>query len=73
VDAVHAKLQDMGITTSRSAVGRYVKAQRELRSALPVLETPTVISIVDCHSGRVDVIQTAASAAEVRDLLKPRK
>lgn len=69
VDSVVVELEEQGIKASRSAVARYIKAQRERREALPVLETPTVVTIVDCATGRVRTIHTAISLDDVEAMI----
>lgn len=66
IDAVLADLADHGIHPTRSALGRYMKAQRGLKSDLPVIDTPTTITIVDCRSGRAEVVYSTLPPEEIR-------
>lgn len=73
VDAALADLKSLGINTSRSALGRYMKAERERTERLPVLKTPTVATIVDCHTGRAEVVCSALPASEIKARIEAEK
>lgn len=66
LDAIRTELAGHGIHPTRSALGRYIKAERERLESLPVLDTPTTITIVDCRSGRAEIVYSVLSAEEIR-------
>ncbi len=71
LEEVLIELAGQGIRPSRSALGRYMKAERDRRDGLPVLDMPTTITIVDCRTGRAEVVHSALSAEEIRQRIGP--
>jgi hypothetical protein len=66
VDRLHAAAGSMGVEVSRSAFARYVK---QLREGDGRQAGPTLVLVVDSRAGKLTLIPTELSGAEVVDVI----
>ncbi len=62
-------LKEQGITASRSALARYMKAARETTKMLPSGEQPTVVVLMDRRTGAVRHLHTDHSIDEIEAMI----
>jgi hypothetical protein len=72
IDDAVTLLQDQGIQVTRSALGRYMKAQRERLTGMPDGSPPTVVTVVDRVTGAARILHSELSLEEIEALIAPK-
>lgn len=65
IDVVHEALTEMGVSISRSAVGRYIQKLRLSDGLVMDYKDATVVTIVERSTGNVFVLKTPVMGAEL--------
>ena len=69
IDEALAALRNQGIQVTRSALGRYMKAQRDRSPETPDGSPPTVVTAVDRATGAARILHSELSLDEIEALI----
>lgn len=72
VDRCLDELKAHGISTTRSALARYMKRQRDKSQMLPKGDSPTIVTLVDRVSGEARHLRTDLSIDEIEAMIAPK-
>ncbi len=72
IDEALTALQEQGIQVTRSALGRYMKAQRDRSAEMPEGSPPTVVTVVDRATGAARILHSELSLDEIETLISPK-